>query len=194
MFSVGGTVGSDFCPDAVSGGVVEMFPILFASVCGGVFVLALVALGGFLIVYSFRSKRKAELSRAWPGIPGQVTASEVRRSVSEDDDGVRSVAYYPTVEYTYRVSGETLYGRRLSAGAVKGYKSKAEAGALVAAYPVHSQVTVYYNSANPREAVLTHGSSGFKTGLSIGIVCLVLTACIGCPLAYGLVNQILKLR
>ena len=172
----------------------DVFPILFASVCGGVFVLALAALGGFLLAYSFRSKRKAEASRAWPGIPGQVTASEVRKSVSHDDDGVQRVAYYPAVEYTYRVSGETLFGRRLGAGPVRGCTSRTEADELVAAYPVHGQVTVYYNSANPQEAVLTHESSGFKIGLIIGIVCLVFSACVGCPLAYGLVNQIMKLR
>jgi hypothetical protein len=90
----------------------ELFPFLFGSLCFGFFVLVLMALGIYLVVFSLRSKKKAEDSQNWPGTPGTITLTEVKRSVNRDDDGNESYAYYPKVEYTYQVGGETLTGKR----------------------------------------------------------------------------------
>lgn len=171
----------------------ELFPILFANLCGGIFVLALLVLGIYLVVFSLRSKKKAEESQNWPGTSGTVTLAEVKRSVNRDEDGNESYAYYPSVEYTYPVGGQTLSGKRLAFGGMVAQKNPASVQKNLERYPVGGQVTVYYNPEKPSEAVLERQAGGLKWGLIVGIICLVLSLCIACPLLYGLISKLVTL-
>lgn len=171
----------------------NLVPLLFALLCGGVFVLALAALGIFLIVYSVRSQKKAEASQAWPSAVGQVTAAEVKQSVSTDDDGNTSYAYYPSVTYEYQVADQVYTGKRIAFGGIVASGSSAKAAAELARFPVGGQVTVYYDPGKPGEAVLERKAGGFTWGLAVGAVCLLLGACIACPLLVGIVNNLLPL-
>ncbi len=166
-------------------------PLLFALLCGGVFVLALVALGVFLIVYSMRSRKKAEASQSWPSTVGRITAAEVKQSVSRDDDDREHYAYYPSVEYEYQVAGQTYTGKRIAFGGTVATSNPNQAAAQLDRYPVGGEVTVYYNPEKPSEAVLERKAGGFAWGLAVGIVCLVLGACIACPLLIGVVRNLL---
>lgn len=168
----------------------DLFPVLFANLCGGIFVLALLALGIYLVVFSVRSKKKAEESQSWPGAPGMVTAAEVKCSVNRDEDGNESYAYYPKVEYTYQVGGETLTGNRLAFGGQVAQKNQAAVQKSLERYPVGGLVTVYYDPARLSEAVLERQAGGAKWSLVIGIICLVLSLCITCPLLFGLIRTL----
>jgi hypothetical protein len=171
----------------------ELFPILFANLCGGIFVLALLVLGIYLVVFSLRSKKKAEESQDWPAVPGSITAAEVKRSVNRDEDGNESYAYYPKVEYTYQVGGETLTGKRLTFGGQVAQKNPASVQKNLERYPVGGQVTVYYDPVKPSDAVLERQAVGMKWSLVIGIICLVLSLCIACPLLFGLIRNLTSL-
>jgi len=174
----------------MSGG---LFPVLFANLCGGIFVLVLLVLGIYLVVFSLRSKKKAEESQNWPGTPGTVTLAEVKRSVNRDEDGNESYDYFPKVEYTYLVGGETLTGKRLAFGGILAQKNPASVQKTLERYPVGGQVTVYYDPNKPSDAVLERQAGGLKWGLIIGIICLVLSLCIACPLLIGLIRNLASL-
>jgi len=171
----------------------ELFPILFANLCGGIFVLALLVLGIYLVVFSLRSKKKAEESQNWPNTPGTVTLAEVKRSVNRDEDGNESYDYFPKVGYTYQVGGETLTGNRLSFGGILAQKNPASVQKILERYPVGGQVTVYFDPNKPSEAVLERQAGGLKWGLIVGIICLVLSLCIACPLLIGLIRNLASL-
>ena len=170
-----------------------LVPILFANLCGGIFVLALLVLGIYLVVFSFRSKRKAEESQNWAGTPGTVTLAEVKRSVNRDEDGNESYDYFPKVEYSYQVGGETLTGKRLAFGGILAQKNPASVQKTLEHYPVGGQVTVFYDPNKPSDAVLERQAGGLKWGLVVGIICLVLSLCIACPLLISLIRNLTSL-
>lgn len=91
-------------------------------------------------------------SRAWPTTTGVVTASEVRY--------VRAARGHTTasadIEFRYEVSGVQRLRRRPSLN-VSNTNDFALARSVVEAHPAGSAVTVYYNPANPDEAVLLPG-------------------------------------
>ena len=171
----------------MSGNIV---PILFANVCGSIFVLFLLALGIFLVIFNLRSKKKAEGSQNWPSTAGSVTLSEVKQTTSTDDDGHESHGYYPLVNYTYQVAGQNYTGKNITFGSKLGYNQPAKASADLARYPLGAAVSVYYDPQKPSDAVLERRAGGFKLGLVIGIICLVLGVCIGCGLLIPLIRTL----
>jgi hypothetical protein len=171
-------------------GFAMLAPMSFALICGGFFVLILLALGGGLIFYGLRSRQKAESSQSWPGTAGQITRSEVKQSANTDDDGNTSYAYFPSVEYTYQVAGQTYTSKRLVFGALKGSGSSATVAKELEQYPIGGQVTVYYNPEKPGEAVLERKAGALSGMMIIGIICLVLSLCIACPLLIGVINTV----
>jgi hypothetical protein len=168
----------------------ELVPVLFANLCGGIFVLILLAFGIYLVVFSIRSKKKTEESQNWPSTTGTVTLAEVKRSVNRDEDGNESYAYFPKVEYSYQVGGETLTGNRLAFGGVLAQSNPAPAQKTLERYPLDGQVTVYYDPEKPSDAVLERKAGGMKWGLIVGIMCLALSLCIACVLLIALIRNL----
>jgi hypothetical protein len=167
-----------------------LVPLSFALLCGGVFVLALAALGIFLVIYGARSRQKAGASRTWPSIEGHILSAEVKQTQSTDDDGRVRYAYYPAVTYDYVVAGQAYTGTLISFGGVMAKSTPEKAQDALARFPEGSQASVYYNPANPAEAVLVREEGAAKWALWGGIFCLVLAACIACPLVIGAVRAI----
>ncbi|NLE44237.1 MAG: DUF3592 domain-containing protein [Chloroflexi bacterium] len=167
----------------------EIVPLGFAVVCGSIFVVALLALGVFLIVSSVRSRRKASASQDWPLTTGQITSAQVKRSASTDDDGHTSYAYYPAVEYVYQVGNQVFTGKRIAFGGITAQSSPSRAETTLESYPLGGQVNVYYDPEKPSDAVLERTAEGFAWGMAIGIVCVTLSACIACVLLGGIVMQ-----
>ena len=171
----------------------DLLLVLIVSLCGGIFVLILLALGIYLVVFSLRSKKKAEESQNWPSTSGAVTLAEVKRSVNRDEDGNESYAYYPKVEYTYQVGGETYTGKRLAFGGVLAQKNPDSVQKTLERFPLGGPVTVYYDPEKPTDAVLERQAGGLKWGLIVGIICLVLSLCIACPLLIALIRNLTSL-
>jgi hypothetical protein len=168
----------------------NLIPFLFALVCGGFFILLLAAVGIFLIIYSRRSSKKADASLSWPATPGTVTFAEVKRGTNRDDDGNESYVYYPSVQYTYQVQGQSFTGRNIAFGGKLASNDPAQAEKELARYPLNGQVPVYYNPDNPSEAVLERKAAGAKWGLVVGIILLVVSICMACPLLIGIAVRI----
>ena len=138
---------------------VNLETVLIAAFIGAVF--GLVAL--LLIGIGWLGQRKAASSRSWPSVPGRVMTAEVETSAG----GEGGTVYRTLITYSYMVGGQQYQSnRRAFADTVSsGNRGSAERGA--AQYPPGSAVPVYYNPANPQDAVLERraASAGFMYGL-----------------------------
>jgi hypothetical protein len=171
----------------------DNFPFLFGLLCGGFFFLLTLGGGIGLVLYSQSSKKKAGASLQWPATPGTITVSDVRRSSSTDDDGHTTFSYYPHVEYTYSVGGQALTSKQVAFGGTQGFSDPNKASTLLAKYPVNTSVRVFYNPQKPSEAVLEQrAGSGAKAALIIGIILIVISVMIACPLLIGVVRNFIR--
>ncbi len=151
---------------------------LTVLVTGGIgLTFALVA--AILIGIGWINHRRAQASQQWPMVLGRVTGARVEANPS--DDG--GPTYSPTIRYAYDVGGRMYTNARLAFGGVTNDSNPAVAQRAVARYPAGAIVQVYYNPANPQDAVLERraGISRFMFGL--GGVFLVLGCCL--PVAAG---------
>ncbi len=171
----------------------DQLPLGFGLLCGGFFFLLTLAGGAGLVWYSANSKKKAGASQSWPSAPAAITVSDVRESVSRNDDGDVSVSYYPRVEYTYEAAGQSFTSKQVAFGGLRGYNNPDKARQDLEKYPAGAAVTAYYNPEKPSEAVLERvAGSGAKTAKIIGIILIVLSACIACGLLVGVVSNFLQ--
>ena len=155
--------------------------MLLAGFGGLVFVLVFAGVGIFLIYKGMQSRKQAEASQGWPSTQGVVGESRVTHSTHTDSDGDTSDSYAPQVEYTYQVGGQEYRGKNLTFGFKQGYGSPAKAEAITARYPAGGTVNVFYDPANPQQAVLERKAGGFGATLAIGIIFLVIGLCLACP-------------
>ena len=169
----------------------DKMPFGFALLCGGFFLIITLALGGGLIFFSMRSKKKAGLSQGWPTTGGKVIVSEIRESASTDDDGYTNYTYYPRVEFSYVVAGQSYSSKRISFGGVQGSSNQAKAQETINKYPVGTPVTVYYNPQKPPEGVIERSAGSSKLAMVMGIILLVISFLIACPLMIGVIRNFL---
>ena len=90
----------------------------------------------------------AEVNRAasWSKASGRITRSELATEKRQDRE-----VEVPIMEYEYRVGFHTLVGKRVSFAEVIAGPLARE---TIARYPVGTGVPVYYDPANPSEAVI----------------------------------------
>jgi hypothetical protein len=118
---------------------------------GAVLLVAL-----FMAAIALRRSLKARRARDWPAVPGQVVVStiELRYGSAGGDGGGRTRAWYPVVAYVYAVGGRHYQGRNIVVGGHVGTGWQGPAQRVAARYPVGATVPVYYDPANPADAVL----------------------------------------
>jgi hypothetical protein len=134
--------------------------IVFLVIAGAMLTLGIVVLN------------LATDSESWPTTPGVVTASWVEREM-----GSRSYSYEPHVTYSYAVEGAAYVGNDVRAGDFS-ISDRSDAEAIVAKYPVGSDVDVRYDPGDPGRAVLETGVSGASLfwmllWMVIGVGCAV---------------------
>jgi hypothetical protein len=128
-------------------GLGELLTIGFVTSLFAVVGVVLAGIGWF-------THRRAQASQAWPMVLGRVAHSGVRRST--DSDG--GTSYAPEVRYLYDVGGRAFENGRLLFGGTVNSGSYRAAEKLAARYAAGSVVQVYYNPANPQDAVLERRS------------------------------------
>jgi hypothetical protein len=132
---------------------------LFAFALPGVALLAAV----FSVLAFARGRRLASASARWPTASGTITTSSVIDELIEDRSNndkaiVRKIHRYQVdLRYAYRVDRRDFVGTNVSWGwtAVYGLRELAEAAA--GGYAQGQPVTVYYDPAQPGNAVLEPG-------------------------------------
>jgi hypothetical protein len=109
-----------------------------------------VGLGGVAVsLYDLDRCRRAV---AWPTVQGVVVWSQVEEVSNE------GISYFPRIVYTYEVQGSQYRGRALNPAAeAAGGGDKNWAQQIVNRYPLKSAVKVYYNPADPNDAILEPG-------------------------------------
>lgn len=142
---------------------------IFAAIMVGVLVLA--------VVVKMREVRGAQ---SWRTTTGRVTRSEVRAQTRRDMDDRERTRSVPFVSYEYTAGGRRFSGNRISLAEII---PESDIESTLDRYPVGREVTVYYNPANPKQAVLERdlpvdfgkGLAGAFAFLGGGAVLVLLT-------------------
>ena len=113
---------------------------IFAAVVIGVLILA--------VVVKLREVRGAQ---RWRTTTGKVIRSEVRAQKRRDMDDRERTRSVPFVGYEYTVDGRRFSGDRVSLAEII---PESDIESTLNRYPVGREVTVYFNPADPRQAVL----------------------------------------
>lgn len=135
-----------------------------------------------LVGVGLRRMAKASRSRRWPSVPGTVLSSTVSSRMappsSQDEDSPPEVPqrlYRPEVRYTYSVGGREFTGSALGLDEVE-ISDEPLVREQAARYPPDAAVTVYYDPADPSQAVLEPGVQASAWLLpAMGLVFLIVT-------------------
>lgn len=144
--------------------------------CGNIVLLFLLGIGLFTLVFSIRSNQKASQSTDWPSVVGVITHTYIEEDESFDSDGDTTTTYSPVINYEYIVDDQVYTGDRIYYGLTMKYNRHQEAAKALQAYPTNSEVEIYYNPADPSEAVLDRQAEGTTLGIMIGGGLVLLSA------------------
>jgi hypothetical protein len=131
-------------------------------------------IGVALLGWSFVVIQAAREARAWPTTTGRITASSIKERDRRDGDDNPVTEYTPFVRYSYSVNDRPFESDRIALG-YNEEGSYGSAKSAVARYPVGASVTVHYDPANPRSAVLQLGTRNMSTPIFIGIASIALS-------------------
>ena len=94
-----------------------------------------------------------------------ITSRVVSRTTNEHGANNSDLTNTPLVEYEYQVNDQSFRGDRIMIG---GGKSEVELEYVLGRYPLGAKVVVYYNPADPQQAVLERGipATGFGVAAS----------------------------
>lgn len=107
----------------------------------------------FLIKFSL-NLLKANRAQHWPTVEGVVTRAEISTHLSRrSDSGARKNLYGALVRYTYIVKGVEYNGARV-AFVDSSNSDRGKAETVLARYPAGDVVRVFYNPADPQDAML----------------------------------------
>jgi len=113
-------------------------------------ILVIGGIGYFLYKRSQQSGAARQIAQSWPSTTGTVLMSSVQWG-----SGSHSGSSYPVVVYQYTVSGQSYQSQTIKAGEqYLNVRVMGQAQATVARYPIGTNVTVYYNPANPANSAL----------------------------------------
>lgn len=135
--------------------------------------LMFLAVSAFCLPFAAYVVVRAALDRAalgdaasWPKIKGQIRSSEVKVITGEGE------AYEPKISYVYVVGGQEFFGDTIQPGLVL-FDDREPADALIAKYPAHAQVAIFYNPADPGESTLDPNWVGWSRSWSALAICIL---------------------
>jgi hypothetical protein len=112
--------------------------------------LACGVIGGGGLVQYIRCRCRASASARWPTVIGTITES--RLAIENDRDGDET--YRADIRFAYRVGERDYQGSTVKWGWTAIFALRSRAAAVLAKYPAGMKVTVHYDPAQPRTAVL----------------------------------------
>ena len=126
------------------------------------FMIFIILAGCALFTFGVFFVIEASASRDWPSVQGEVESVYVRRTRDNRSSTQGSYSYHFEVTYNYLVNDITYISDRYSLGdgstASSRYSTDDEARADAReTYPTGSEITVYYDPADPSSAVLNPG-------------------------------------
>jgi len=169
----------------------DLITLLIGLPCIGLFMLVFSVGGIYAIYQSIKTRQQVKQIQNWPSTMGRVIDSRVVHGGYDTDKMRRN--YVQHVEYEYTVGGVTYRNDQIAPGPRQAHPRRYQARNAANRYPIGATVTVFYNPANPQEAVLEQGTAATTVILIIGIALLGAAACLGCPLIGSLTLNLLKL-
>jgi hypothetical protein len=154
-------------------------PSKLAIVLGMALFAALLALGAYLLFKrAHRQQSAAVLLVSAPSVTGRVVETRIDVMNANTEDS----SFVPRVRYTYQVGGADYENDVVRIGlAGFGYPFESQAAAHLARYPLGSEVSVFYQSDNPKHSVLEPGQVGTArltvAAALLGIVAVFLLGC-----------------
>jgi hypothetical protein len=148
------------------------------------------AFAGILVQYGMRKARAAreaairgEASLFWPRTTGRIVAASIEAIQEGEGEGF----FLPQVSYVFSANQTNIMGTAISVHVPEMTRKKALA--IVAKYPVDSEVMVSYDPADPLQCVLEPGAAGVRYLRSASIIgyvmaAMIVTIGIAMPLLY----------
>jgi hypothetical protein len=131
---------------------------------GVVMGLAFAGIGSAGVYFAMQMYKKAQDTLSWPSALGEVTHADVHSHHHK-----KRTSYEAEVEYSYTVNGMQYISKKIAVMTANSNYGNAQA--VVAKYPRQSRVTVYYDPANPADAVLEPGlSSGIYVVFGVSVL------------------------
>ena len=129
--------------------------------------LVFIGIGAAILGYALRMGSKARDSLSWPSIEGEISHSAVLYQTETSSVQGAHATYKADIAYRYKVRGRNYSSARISLLDLASSPGRAEQ--IVNRYPDQSKVDVYYNPADPADAVLEPGvSSGLPFLYCVG--------------------------
>ena len=123
-----------------------------------------------LALWALRGRRAASIARAWPTTQGRiVSATLLARRTTTGGHGV-ALNWFPDIRYEYEVAGTAYRGDRVFAGLAVGSSFRGSVERKLAQYPEGRMVQVFYNPANPSQAVLETTAPGSNILLIVAVI------------------------
>ena len=145
-----------------------------------IFSVILLIFGGVFTFLGTTFRQQQAATQGWPAVQGTISNAYVHYEEPFDTEDTPS--YSPVIVYEYTVNGQVYSSTQLNIGFERSYGAQREADEALAEYPVGGAVTVYYDPANPGNAVLDRASNGNQIVLiagigmlTIGMIALILT-------------------
>ncbi len=134
------------------------------------------AIGLILAGYSLVNWQKASASTDWPPTRGVILNAQIRPEERIGQRQQKSTFYDADVTYSYTVNGIDYFSDKIRIDR-PGQTQSEEARRLIAQYRPGKTVTVFYNPANPADAVLEPGATPQATALlACGIALIAVAA------------------
>ena len=148
---------------------------------GAVFGLGLWRIG--------RLRRGVATAKRWPSTRGRIVDGSIHETIIYLPKG-RGVQYSVNLVYEYAVAGRGYRSNHFYIDGLQVYSFRRRAEAHLKKWPIGSEVTVYYDPAQPERAVLSRraqriGTIWFALGLGGAIVVILLGVLVFQPGIYG---------
>ena len=131
--------------------------LMFATLC---FPLGLIVVTGGIADWL-----RALMSRSWPTVPGRVLTSEAVRTPG------RGPQWMADIRYDYAVDGKRYTGSNVRFSQGK-FRFLDQAQRVVERYPAGAEISVRFDPADPRTAVLEASPGAAVNAIWLGVMCL----------------------
>ena len=128
-----------------------LFPSLFS--------LVFVIIGVVILRYAMRTAEKARQSESWPSTEGEIAHSATLYQTDSTATNNGVATFKADIAYRYKVKGANYSSSKVALLDLA-TSSSGRAQTIVQRYPDKSKVQVYYNPADPSDAILEPGSTG----------------------------------
>jgi hypothetical protein len=121
------------------------------------FNVAFIAIGCVVLRYALKLTGKARQSKRWPFTEGEIEHGAAVYPTAGSPSGGVTAAYTGGVASRYQVNGKSYSSSKITL--LDTTSTAARAQIVASRYPNKSKVRVFYNPADPSEAVLEPGTS-----------------------------------